>query len=248
MNAAKKTSTTTTVTLSATEKWAVRLGSLLLWALIAASLLYWLLSAPRIDANTKATSVAQSLNTNNQQLARLLGAATNTDQTPTTANNSAISTRVQLRGVIAQNDQQGVAILSVDNQAFKPYQSGQKILDDWQIQSVQGRTVTLAKGKQSVTVELPKSPSNEPIENAPALERYPTAQVAPTTTPAIPPPNPSSITNNPQLAAPQTNDHIEPTEFGAQTISPNSNADLQIAIETAQRQPSKPRQSGLFRH
>lgn len=242
------TPTADTSPLSATEKWTASLGSLLLWAIVAASALYWLLSAPRIGSDTSAAPVPQHLHSNPQQLARLLGAAATNSNTPTSTDTPTVADRVQLRGVIAQNDQQGVAILSIDNAAFQPYKSGQDVLDGWQVQSVSGRTATLTKGKQSFSVELPENTNTTDTENTSTLERYPTAHTA---APVTPPPNPPAVVHTPQpVTAPQNEPIAEPTEFDARTISPNTpNSDpaLQAAIEAAHRQDSKPRRSGFFR-
>lgn len=168
----------TTVTLTATEKWAARLSTFILWAVIAASALYWLLSAPHTNASIAATSVQKKPHTSTQLLAQLLGAASESDKNPSTAPTSSIADKIQLRGVIAQSDQQGVAILSVDNQAFKPYKSGQEILDGWFIQTVQGRTVTFVNQKQTVQLKLPQETTSTNEDDTPPLERYPKQNVS----------------------------------------------------------------------
>jgi general secretion pathway protein C len=66
--------------------------------------------------------------------------------------------KVALLGVVGDAKGQGVALLSVDGQAPKPYRVGVEVTDGWRLESVAGRAAVLAAGDKSAPthrLELP---------------------------------------------------------------------------------------------
>ena len=177
------------VPLRRNELWAVRFAALGLWAAVAASALYWALSSPHGDTPAPAAAVAPTLQIDPQPIASLLGG--HNQGAASAAAPSPLASRVQMRGVAAQWDGSGVAILSVDGQPFKPYRTGQSVADGWVVQSLGSRSAVLLAddGKQTVTLELPASSAQasdaQTASNAPAY-----GAAAPVTPQPVPVPIP----------------------------------------------------------
>lgn len=144
---------------SSPAAWSVRGATFALWALAAGSAAFWGLQlggggqravvpvpAPRAVAAVDAGAIA-----------RLLGS------TPAAAVQAApaasLASRFQLVGVVAgARSGGGAAVLSVDGKPARPYRVGTSIDDGLVLQSVQGRTATLAAtpdGPAVLTLELP---------------------------------------------------------------------------------------------
>lgn len=145
--------------------WLIRLMTLLLWAAAAASVGYWGL---RLFSNRGAGPVAapvvremaQSVDGDPAPLARLLGGAA---EQPTGAQPAAAS-RYAVLGVIsparsARQHQAGVALISVDGKPARPYRVGQRVDDNYLVQSVERNAVALAadmRGEPGLTLPLPR--------------------------------------------------------------------------------------------
>jgi len=141
------------------SRWAVAGTTFLLWALVAASAVFWGLrmsagsgAAPLAAAVTRAPAAADPV-----AVGRLLGAS------PAAAAPAApaLASRLMLVGVVAgAASQKGVALISVDGKAAKPFRVGAAIDEGVVLQSVQGRRAVLAQsgdGQSVLTLELPRA-------------------------------------------------------------------------------------------
>lgn len=144
---------------SSPAAWSVRGATFALWALAAGSAAFWGLQlggggqravapvpAPRAVAAADAAAIA-----------RLLGSTPSAAVQPAPA--ASLASRFQLVGVVAgARSGGGAAVLSVDGKPARPYRVGTSIDDGLVLQSVQGRTATLAAtpdGPAVLTLELP---------------------------------------------------------------------------------------------
>ena len=65
--------------------------------------------------------------------------------------------------MIAQGSKHGSALIAVDGELAKPYRVGDSVAEGMLLQSVKGRTVTLApdmNGNQGVILEMPPMPGS----------------------------------------------------------------------------------------
>jgi general secretion pathway protein C len=139
--------------------WSVRGATFALWALAAGSAAFWGLqlggSAQRAAVPVPPPRAVAAVDA--AAIARLLGS------TPGAAVQAApaasLASRFQLVGVVAgAHSGGGAAVLSVDGKPARPYRVGTSIDDGLVLQSVQGRTATLAAtpdGPPLLTLELP---------------------------------------------------------------------------------------------
>lgn len=142
--------------------WRPRLVTFLLAALAAASVGYWVLKWPTSTNTARVASpepVAQPIDT--AKVARLLGA--NPDAGGAGGQKPAVSaaSRFKLSGVIALGASQGSALIAIDSQPAKPFRVGDRVTDELLLQTVHGRSITLAADRQgngSITLELPPVP------------------------------------------------------------------------------------------
>jgi general secretion pathway protein C len=137
--------------------WWLRMVTFLIAALAAASAAYWVLkwSASAPPNQTAALVFPSPAQTDSRALARLLGGGQT--NSPTAQLGSAAS-HFKLTGVVANRNNQGYALISVDGKPAKPYRVGTQVNDTLLLQSVAPRNASLAASLDapaSVTLELP---------------------------------------------------------------------------------------------
>lgn len=138
--------------------WTVRLLTFVLATCLACSALYWVFSWPESQNNSavipevQLESGAEGLNFN-----RLLDPtnAVKTVVSPAIANN-----RYRLVGVLSVPGPNGQALISINDKPAKSYRIGQVVDEDLVLQSVAGRTATLAKASVAAptSMELQMTP------------------------------------------------------------------------------------------
>ena len=127
--------------------------SFAVWAGVAFSAVSWGLrwtQAPGAMTATEAPPLQVAVSTD--AVARSLGVMTPTNKTPSTAS------RLQLVGVMADANGQGVALIAVDGKVAKPYRVGKPVLDGLVLQSVQPRRALLGpevSGASTQVLDLP---------------------------------------------------------------------------------------------
>jgi general secretion pathway protein C len=139
--------------------WTVRGATFALWALAAGSAVFWGLklggggqgvAAPVPPLRTVGAADPAGI-------ARLLGSAPAVAGQPVAA--PSLASRFQLVGVAAgERSGGGAAIIAVDGRPARPYRVGASIEEGLVLQSVQGRSATLATamdGPAVLTLELP---------------------------------------------------------------------------------------------
>jgi general secretion pathway protein C len=140
--------------------WRTRVVTFFLAATAAASLAFWSLKWP-VSARTDrvATPELAPATIDSAKLAQLLGLSASGPGTLAPLANAA--SRYKLIGVIAQGSQRGSALIAIDGEPAKPFRVGALVTDGMLLQSVHGRSVTLAPemtGNQGVTLEMPPLP------------------------------------------------------------------------------------------
>ena len=163
--------------------WFVRLLTLLVWAGAAGSATFWALKHVQSDDGTGtvatiAPPLAQASPADMQRvLGRNLVAPVVAAAAPPRPADPAA--RFALLGVVADRGNSGVALLSIDGKAARPYRVGTEVEDGVKLVKVAAREATLegSKGGQSFTLELPRSgrPSGEtrPMPSAAASAARP---------------------------------------------------------------------------
>ncbi len=128
----------------------------LVWLGVGLSASYWCLlwwgQAPRTQVPTPAEP-ARMLDP--AAVARALGAA----EAAGVAAQAVVAPPAVLVGVLGGPKGQGVALLSVEGQAAKPYRVGAEVVGGWRLASVAGRAAVLARGSEAAApthrLELP---------------------------------------------------------------------------------------------
>ncbi|WP_076998339.1 type II secretion system protein N [Variovorax sp. KK3] len=144
----------------APARWPSATATTVLWALAAASVVFWglRLAAPS-DAvappplNNNAAAVVDPV-----AVAQMFGAVPS--QAAVVATPDAAS-RFQLLGVVADADQQGAALISVDGQPAKPYRVGSRVIDGYVLHSLDLRAASLGasvNASPAFTLQLPNRP------------------------------------------------------------------------------------------
>ena len=140
--------------------WRTRLVTFFLAAAAAASFAFWSLKWPMAARTDRVTTLEIAPATiDSAKLAQLLGFSSNGTGAPAPMANAAA--RYKLIGLIAQGSQHGSALISVDGEPAKPVRVGELVTDGMLLQSVKGRSVTLAPemtSNQGVTLEMPPVP------------------------------------------------------------------------------------------
>ncbi len=143
------------------KAWMPRLSAFGVGLLLAGSGVFWVLRWPA-SASAPALPVADSAEempaADAPAMARLLGAAATASDTATAPAAPDASSRFRLMGVVALGAGKGVALLSIDGQAARPYRVGSQLEAGWVLQSVQARSVALgpdASGPVGLRLELP---------------------------------------------------------------------------------------------
>ncbi len=136
--------------------WWPRLATLVLGALAAGSVVFWGLKLPGgstavLSGTMPPASVEQ---TDPLAVARLLGAGSEPTPLAPAPN---VSNRFVLTGVVAGRHG-GAALISVDGKPARPYRVGAVVEQDLVLQSVAGRSASLAanmRAPAAVSLELP---------------------------------------------------------------------------------------------
>lgn len=140
------------------DKWFPRISTLAVWAALAWAATYWALQfngAPTTASALSANSVPVPT-TEPAHVARMFGPAVDKGPNVSVAPVVDPGSRFVLLGVAANRSSAGVALLSVEGGAAKPYRVGSKIEDTYVLQSVTTRSATLAVAQTgaSFTVQL----------------------------------------------------------------------------------------------
>jgi len=152
----------------ASSLWPARLAALLVAALAAAGATYWVLQwqALRLQAPALAVDSGSAPVVDSSAVARALGAPAPQATAGAAPVAAAITTRLALTGVVAARTGSGAALISVDGKPAKAFQVGATVVEDWQVRSVQPRSVNLAQGGAAgaaqAALELPTTPQAPP--------------------------------------------------------------------------------------
>ncbi len=142
----------------------LHLATFLIAAASAASVVFWLVGGAlggasiAISSDFQASPAASSL-PKTLSLAQSLGASSGM---PSDELAPSQTSRLRLLGVVAggSDNKPGFALVSVDGGAAKTYAVGEKVTDNFVLQSVQRRSASLGidfKGASLITLELPKT-------------------------------------------------------------------------------------------
>jgi len=144
----------------ASARWPAATATTGLWALAAASIVFWALRlmSPSDAVAPPAVASNASATVDPGAVAQLLGATPT--QAVVTATPDAAS-RFVLQGVVADTDQQGVALIAVDGKPARPFRVGAQLADGYLLQSVNTRAASIG-GKldaaPAFTLQLPVRP------------------------------------------------------------------------------------------
>jgi general secretion pathway protein C len=139
--------------------WTVRGATFVLSALAAASVAYWglKLGGSAGTVNAPVAGGRQVVAADAGAIARLLGSTPAAG--PATVQVASLASRFQLIGVVAEERSGvGAAVIAVDGKPARPYRVGAAVDEGLLLQSVRGRTATIAAqptGPALVTLELP---------------------------------------------------------------------------------------------
>ncbi len=172
-------------------KWLSRVATLAVWLLAALSATWWSLKfvGARSPLVTAPTLAAPAPGSDPTDLAKVFGppvvrAAVAAASAPAPAAVDP-STRLSLVGVVANRSSAGVALISVDGKAARPYRVGSRIEESFTLKSVAVRSAVLEPASPPggpFTLEL-APPSNTALA-PPAVPAPGTAPPAPTAPPA----------------------------------------------------------------
>ncbi|RZL92058.1 MAG: hypothetical protein EOP82_11235 [Variovorax sp.] len=143
----------------APARWPSAVATTGLWALAAASIVFWSLRllAPA-DAIAPPAVASTPPAADPAALARLLGAVSAEAQVAATPD---AASRFALQGVVADGEQQGVALIAVDGKPARPFRVGTKVAEGYLLQSVSTRAAALGAsvdGAPAFTLRLPVRP------------------------------------------------------------------------------------------
>jgi general secretion pathway protein C len=146
------------------QRLAPTLISALLWLVVGLSAGYWVLrllggaplqvpqGLPDVPFSSEPALVARALG-------ELAPAPAQVEQAPPAA------ARLRLLGMVVQPGRQGAALIAVDDQPARPFRVGAPVLDEWVLQSVQGKVARLGRevrGATELELQLP-DPIAQPI-------------------------------------------------------------------------------------
>jgi general secretion pathway protein C len=128
-----------------------------LWAAVAFSAVTWSLKWLTLPTQAPGVALSQPSEVvlDEAQVARALGRA---NSVASTAAAPQASSRFELLGVVNAQNAQGVALISVDGQAAKPFHVGKTVADGLILQSTQTRQANLGTSLDaapSLTLALP---------------------------------------------------------------------------------------------
>lgn len=174
--------------LPVSERWGVRVLSLMVWALAAGALAFWLLGARAGAAGSTALPAETALHSDEAALARLLGHVDAPAQPASGAAAPAVAApaagRFVLQGAVANALGGGIAVIATDGQPARPYRIGQKVVDDWVLQSVGLRSARLrGLGNQTLDLKFPATGTGGNLAGG-SVPAYGAA--APVAQPAVP--------------------------------------------------------------
>lgn len=141
--------------------WTVRGATFALSALAAACAVYWVLKLGGGAGSVKAPVAGprQVATADPTAIARLLGSTPAGAAAAVTMPVASLASRFQLVGVVAgERSGAGAAVIAVDGKPARPYKVGAALDEGLLLQSVRGRTATIAaqaSGPALVTLELP---------------------------------------------------------------------------------------------
>jgi general secretion pathway protein C len=164
----------------APARWPSATATTVLWALAAASLVFWAL---RLTSPSDAVA-PPPLNTNGAAVvdpvavAQMLGVVQGPAAVVATPD---AASRFQLLGVVADADQQGAALISVDGNPARPFRVGAQVAEGYVLHSLDLRAASLGASVDAApafTLQLPTRPLavNGP---PPAASAAPAPVVAP---------------------------------------------------------------------
>ena len=144
----------------ASPRWPAATATTALWALAAASAVFWglrLAAPPDAPAPPPVADTPQAA-PDPAALARMRGAVS-----PPAAAVAApeAASRVALRGVVADADQQGVAAIAGAGKPPRPFRVGATVADGYVLQSLEARAAALGASAGSApafTLQLPTRP------------------------------------------------------------------------------------------
>ena len=187
-------------------RWHAPVATTGLWALAAGAAVFWglRLASPAEPVAAAATMPKASVSADADAVARLLGAVSASEATPTAPE---AASRFALSGVVADPFNQGAALISIDGKPPRPFRVGSRVGDNYVLQSVGVRTATLgasAAGPAAFTLQLPVRAPISVGSPAPAgMTPSPRPSgLFPATVPAVVAPPPSDTAAPPQLMPP----------------------------------------------
>ena len=177
-------------------KWLSRLVTFAVWTLVAMSVAWWSLKfvgaqGPTLIATTPS---APAVGSEQADLTKVFGSS-NSSSTALAAIPAAINpaTRFSLIGVVANRASSGVALISVDGKAARPYRVGSPIEDTYELKSVAARSAVVQEAKAAgatFTIELKPEAG---LAQVPLISSPPPTVGVPMFLPILSPP-PASVT------------------------------------------------------
>jgi general secretion pathway protein C len=128
-------------------KWLSRIVTFAVWTLVAISVTWWSLKfvGARATTTTAAALSVPAPGSDPADLAKVFGPPIAASEAAMAAAPAAIDpgTRFALIGVVADRASSGVAIISVDGKAARPYRVGSQIEESYKLKSVATRSAVL---------------------------------------------------------------------------------------------------------
>ncbi|VWX58128.1 General secretion pathway protein C [Burkholderiales bacterium 8X] len=145
---------------SSSARWPVIGTTTVLWALAVASVVFWglRLSAPSGVQVQPAAVTGAAVAVDPAAVAQMLGAVR---VEPVAAARPDAATRFVLQGVVADDEQQGAALIAVDGRPARPFRVGSELADGFVLQSVTTRAATIGGangGAAAFSLQLPTPP------------------------------------------------------------------------------------------
>ncbi|GAA4329517.1 hypothetical protein GCM10023165_02510 [Variovorax defluvii] len=144
----------------APARWPSATATTVLWALAAASVVFWglRLASPNDAVAPPALSNNGTAAVDPAAVAQMLGVVQG--QAAVVATPEAAS-RFQLLGVVADADQQGAALISVDGQPARPFRVGAQVAEGYVLRSLDLRAASLGASVDAApafTLQMPTRP------------------------------------------------------------------------------------------
>ena len=144
----------------APARWPSATATTVLWALAAASVVFWglRLAAPSDAVAPPPLSGNGAAVVDPVAVAQMLGVV---QSQATVAATPDAASRFQLLGVVADVDQQGAALISVDGQPARPFRVGSQVVEGYVLHSLDLRAASLGASvdaSPAFTLQLPTRP------------------------------------------------------------------------------------------